>query len=72
MIILKSSLRFNKNSGICFLFKSYLKTELHSKIKTVNMLLKPVKLLKKEQFMLLYYPLLPGEGVTIYTQVMLH
>ena len=36
------------------------------------MLLKPVKLLKKEQFMLLYNPLLPGEGVTIYTQVMLH
>ena len=36
------------------------------------MLLKPVKLLKKEQFMLLYYHLLPVEGLTIYAQVMLH
>ena len=39
--------------------------------KTVHMLLKPLKLLKKEQFVLLHYRLLPAEGVTIYTQVML-
>ena len=38
----------------------------------LHMLLKPVKLLKKEQFAPLYYRLLPVEGVTIYTQVMLH
>ena len=31
------------------------------------MLLKPVKILKLEQFVLLYYRLRPGEGVTIYT-----
>ena len=31
------------------------------------MLLKPLKILKLEQFLLLYYHLLPGEGVTIYT-----
>ena len=31
------------------------------------MLLKPVKILKLEQFVLLYYHLLPAEGVTIYT-----
>ena len=31
------------------------------------MLLKPVKILKLEQFVLLYYCLLPGEDVTIYT-----
>ena len=36
------------------------------------MQLKHVKLLKKEQFVLFYYRLLPVESVTIYTQVMLH
>ena len=56
---------------MCSLFKSYFTTELHSKIKTVHMLLKPVKLLKKEQFVLLYYRLLPVEGVTIYTQAII-
>ena len=35
------------------------------------MLQEPVKLLKIEQFVLLYYRLLPAEGVTIYTQVTL-
>ena len=40
--------------------------------KTVDMLLKPVKLLKKEQFVPLYYRLPPVEGVTIDTQVVLH
>ena len=37
--------------------------------KTANMLVKSVKLLKKEQFVLLFYHLLPVEGV--YTQAML-
>ena len=39
--------------------------------KTVNMLLESLKLLKYEQFVLLYYRLLPVKGVTIYTQVIL-
>ena len=38
----------------------------------IHMLLKPIKLLKKEQFVLLCYRLLPGEGITIYVQVILH
>ena len=42
------------------------------KNKNCTELLKFVKLLKKEQFVLLYYHLLPVEVVTIYTQVMLH
>ena len=36
------------------------------------MLLKPVKLLLKEQIVLIYYHLLPVEGITIYTQVILY
>ena len=36
------------------------------------MLLKPVKLLKMEQLVLLYYHLLPVEDVAIYTKIMLH
>ena len=38
---------------------------------TVNKPQKPVKLLKKEQFVVFYYRLLPVVGVTIYTQVTL-
>ena len=39
--------------------------------KIVNMLQEPVKLLKKEQCVLLYNCLLPFEGVTVYTHVTL-
>ena len=78
-VILKLSLRFNKkthefvNDNItCFLFKSYFTTDFHSKIKTVHMLLKPVKLLKTVKVRASLHHQLPVEGNTIYTQVMLH
>ena len=35
------------------------------------MLQEPVKLFKKDHLVIIYYGLLPVEGVTIYTQVML-
>ena len=64
---MKSSLRFNKKLTNLLMITLY----LSSKAKTVHMLLRPIKLLKKEQFVLCYYDLVPVEGVSIYTQVML-
>ena len=76
--VLKSSLRFSKkthefvNDNVtCSIFKSYYTTHLYFKIKLINMLQEPVKLLKKEKVVLPYYRLPPVEGFTIYTHVML-
>ena len=65
---MKSSLQFNEKLTNFLMITLY----LSSKAKTVHMLLRPIKLLKKEQFVLCYYDLVPVEGVSIYTQVMLY
>ena len=74
---MKPNFRFNKN------LTNFLTVILHAffsdpclqlislQNKTVAMLQEPVKLLKKEQFVLLNYHSLTFEGVTIYTQLTL-
>ena len=47
-------------------------SDLCSKNETVHMIWKTIELLKIQHFVLLYFLSLPVEGVTIYTQVMLH